>query len=62
MEEADWYGKAGLKAITKALEGPVAVKDGPDVVISGCPHLCGWVGSVSVFENRSQVIIISIRP
>jgi hypothetical protein len=62
MEEADWYGKAGLKAITEALEGPVAVKYSPDVVISGCPHLCGWVGGVSVLENGAEVVVVRVGP
>jgi hypothetical protein len=62
MKETYGHGKARRKTITKALEGPIAVKDSPDVVISGCPHLCGWVGGVSVLENRSQIVIISIKP
>jgi hypothetical protein len=62
MKEAYGHGKACFETITKALEATVAVKDSPDVVISGCTHLCGWVGGVSVLENRSQVVIISIRP
>jgi hypothetical protein len=62
MKEAYRHGKATRKAITEALEATVAVKDSPDVVISGCPHLCGWVGGVSVLENRSQIVIISIKP
>jgi hypothetical protein len=62
MKETYGHGKARRKTITEALNGPVAVKDSPDVVISGCPHLCGWVGGVSVLENCSQVVIISIRP
>jgi hypothetical protein len=62
VKETDWYGKAGLKAISEALEATVAMKDSPDVVISRCPHLCGRVGGVSVPENSSQVVVISIRP
>jgi hypothetical protein len=62
MKEAYRHGKATRKAITEALNGPVAVKDSPDVVISGCPHLCGRIGGVSVLENRSQIVIISIKP
>jgi hypothetical protein len=62
MKETYGHGKATRKAITEALEATVAVKDSPDVVISGCPHLCGWVGGVSVLENRAKVVIISIGP
>jgi hypothetical protein len=62
MKEAYRHGKATRKAITEALEATVAVKDSPDVVISGCPHLCGWVGGVSVLENRAKVVVVRIRP
>jgi hypothetical protein len=62
MKETYGHGKARRKTITEALNGPVAVKDGPDVVISGCPHLCGWVGGVSVLENSSQVVVVRVRP
>jgi hypothetical protein len=62
MKETYGHWKARKKAIAEALEATVAVKDSPDVVISGCTHLCGWVGGVSVLENCSQVVIISIRP
>jgi hypothetical protein len=62
MKETYGHGKARRKTITEALNGPVAVKDSPDVVISGCPHLCGWVGGVSVLENCSQVIVICVSP
>jgi hypothetical protein len=60
VKETYGHWKACFETITKALEATVAVKDSPDVVISGCPHLCGWVGGVSVLENCSQVVIISI--
>jgi hypothetical protein len=62
MEEAYGHGKTSFESITEALEGPIAVKDSPDVVISSCPHLCGWVGGVSVLENRAKVVVVRIRP
>jgi hypothetical protein len=62
MKETYGHGKARRKAIAEALEATVAVKDSPDVVISGCPHLCGWVGGVSVLENGSEVVVVRVGP
>jgi hypothetical protein len=62
VKEAYGYGKACFEPITKTLEGPVAVKDSPDVVISGCPHLCGWVGGVSVLKNGAEVVVVRVEP
>jgi hypothetical protein len=62
VKEAYGHRQAGFESITEALERPVAMKDSPDVVISGCPHLCGWIGGVSVLENGAKIVIISIGP